>query len=472
MNFKLVLPSIVFLISVVSKGQEASNMFGLEDAVNYALEHNKTLQNEKDNVKLAGEQYKESRASGLPSVDGSFDYMTYFNYELNFSFGAPGAINEDMATEALRATMLKYPDWNVSDYLAAQEYESTLQGMMPSSNIVMGDQVTAGISVSQLLFSGQYWVGLQLAKQAKTLRETSYQISELDVKEQAVNAYYLILSTEQILKYLKESEQNLEEIFKHTGNMVQAGMAEQTDADQVWINLSEVKNSTKNMELTRELTYNSFKFILGLDSDTDVILTDSLDVFLQENENILSSLDSFSLSSNPTYTLLEQQEELGAKQVDLNKWAYAPTLAAFYSYSEKIVTSGFDLSPKNAAGLTMSIPIFSGGAKRAKVSQSKIELEQIRRNKSLVEDQLQLQYNQLSYELTNAYNNYKTQKQNVKVAERVYNNLQNKYRQGMLSSFELTQASASYISAQSNYVSASLSLLQAKLALDKLYNNI
>jgi len=134
--------------------------------------------------------------------------------------------------------------------------------------------------------------------------------------------------------------------------------------------------------------------------------------------------------------------------------------------------SAFDLSPNHAAGFSMKIPIFSGWSKSAKISQAKIELDKTERTMSLLEDQLALQNNQLNYNLTSAFENYNTQKESVDIAKRVYNNIRNKYEQGVLSSLELTQANGNYLQAENNYVSSVLELLKSKLALDKLNNKL
>ena len=151
---------------------------------------------------------------------------------------------------------------------------------------------------------------------------------------------------------------------------------------------------------------------------------------------------------------------------------YAPTLNGFYSYTEKLLTTSFDLSPKNAAGLNLSIPIFSGFTKKAQMSQAKIELDKISRSKALLEEQLLLQEKQLQFNLNNSYENYMTQKENVEVAQRVYQSNYNKFKQGMISSLDLTQSNSNFLQAENNYVSSVHQLLQSKLELDKLYNNV
>lgn len=460
-KIEIIVLSVLVSFGTLLFAQEKPMELTINEAVDYALQLNRTLQNAKDDVRLASEEYKEARGVGLPSVEGSASYSTNFNYEFEFSLGSGSSEPPDI-------------DYSVLD---AGDYEvlnsiSQMFGSSEGSTIVMEDQANASVQVSQLIFSGQYWVGLQMAKLGKSIRETSLKTTELDIKEQVINSYYLILISEKLLRVINENENNLNEIYIHTNNMYKVGMAEQTDVDQIRINLSQLENSKNEMQRNLQLNYNMFRFVIGVESSSDIKLTDNLDDIVKIIESTSIQLDSLNLTNNPTYQLMETQEKIGEKQVNMQKWAYTPTLAGYYNHTEKLLTSAFDLSPKDVAGLSLSIPIFSGGTKKAQVSQAKIELDKIRRNKSLLEEQLQIQDKQLTFELKNAYDNYLTQKENVEVAQRVYTSFQNKYKQGMVSSLELTQANSNYLQAESNYVSAVMTLLQSKLSLDKLYNKL
>ncbi len=455
-----VIVALLLVSPLLINAQEQPLSFSLRAAQEYALQHNKTLQNSRDDLKLAHEQYREARGAGLPKVDAKVDYMTNFNYEAELSFGSESSTPPDFDPT-------KFDEGDL-------EVLKLINGMFGSggSTILMEDQASANLTVSQLIFSGQFWVGLQMARLGKSVRETSVNLTELEVKEQVSNAYYLILVTQELIQVLTENTNNLNELFMHTSNMYKSGMAEQTDVDQIKVNLSLLENSKREMERNMKLNLNMFRLVLGIDSYTEIVLTDDLKQMVSSAENNVLNRQTFDLTNNPNYKLVSVQEEISDKQVNLQKWAYGPTLVGYYSYTEKIMTSGFDLTPKNAAGLTLNVPIFAGGTKQAQLSQKKIELDKIKRNKSLLEEQLKLQDNQLSYELSSAYDNYLAQKENVAVALRVYQSYQNKYRQGAVSSMELTQANGNYLQAQSNYISAILKLLQSKLAIDKLYNSI
>jgi len=440
--------------------QETQLMFTLDEAKTYALEHNKTLKNANSDIQIANMQIKQAVGSGLPQVSATLDYMTNFNYEFVFAMGGssePPQINYSLL-DAGDIEVLK----------AIGEMFGSSEG----STIVMEDQANATFQVTQLLFSGQYWIGLQLAKIARKIAEKNLTLTTLDVKENVINNYYLILVTQELIRIVDENYKNVSDILMHTTNMYEAGLAEQTDVDQLSITLSQLHNTKNVMERNLQLSYNMFRMILGLDTSQEIILSENL-IFIVEkivNEKLFEN--NLNLADNPTYQIVSIQEEISQKNVELQKWSYAPTLAGFYSYKEKILETSFDLSPKNAAGLNLSVPIFSGGTKRAQVSKAKIELDKMNRTKELLEDQLSLQDKQLSFELKNAFENYQTQKENVKVAKRVYSSINNKYKQGIVSSLDLTQANSNYLQAENNYLTSILDLLQSKLKMDKLYNKL
>ena len=152
-----------------------------------------------------------------------------------------------------------------------------------------------------------------------------------------------------------------------------------------------------------------------------------------------------------------------------------PTLSGFYNYGTNGMgdkVSELRWFQNSMAGLQLSVPIFASGQRYSQIKKAQISLEKARTTKDMVADQLLLLEKQLRYNLVNANLQYKSQKENVEVSKRVYASMENKYRQGMASSLELTQANGQYLQAETNYVSALLNLLQTKVALDKLLNNL
>ncbi|MDY0078515.1 MAG: TolC family protein [Bacteroidales bacterium] len=462
MNYKIFIVGALFLgFSFTAKTQENTYTVSMKEAQEYALDRNKQLQNVRNDVQIAAEQFKQARGQGLPQINGSLDYMTNFNYEAMLNFGGGG----ESTPPDINYGLLDPGDLEILKLLQKMNAPS-------ATSIKMTDQSNAQIQVSQLIFGGQYWIGLETAKIAQILAQQNVKLTELDVLENVANTYQLILATEDIMKVIDRNISNLEDIKQHTQNMYAAGMAEQTDVDQISISLSGLKNQQNAMQRSISLNYNMLRYQMGIDFDKEIVLSDSLNTIMTALETSTGLTMEFNIAQNPSYQIIETQVEMQEKMINMEKWAYAPTLTGFYSYTEKLMTSGFDLSPNNAAGLNLSIPIFSSGVRKANLSKARIELDKANRSKEMLSEQLQLQNNQLRYELANAYENYNTQKNNVLVAERVLSSIQNKYKQGLVSSLDLTQANTNYLQAESNYLNSAIDLMQSNLKLEKLYNNL
>lgn len=416
---------IVILMPWITWAQETPNgpqSLTLEQAVNFAVEHNKELQASQMNIDLRNKMIQEAISEGLPQINGSLDYTTNFNHEI----------------ESFRS---KLPD-----------------------------QSTVGVSISQLLFSGQWILGIQTSKIAKTIAAQQVTLTELDIKETVYNSYYTILVSERLMDIVKKNLENMSEVQTHTENMYKAGTAEITDVDQIRITVGQLKNSLLSMQRTVDVNYNLLRLQLGLQAGTPIKLTDRLENFLTEDGFQKLSAQAFNINENSQYQLMQTQEELQKKMVGLKKWAYAPTISASYSYSYQIKSGLF--SAPHTAGVTMSIPLFSGLQRKAQLDQEKITLDQTTLNKSLLEDQLNLQEEQYKFALKNALEDYNLQKENIIVAKKVLDNYQYKYNAGAVSSLDLTQANNNYLQAENNYTSACLTLLQAQTQLDKLYNQL
>jgi len=452
-------------------------VLNMQEAIDHAIAYNKSLKNARMEVDRSDASVWESIAQGLPQVDGTLDYMTYFNYEMEFNFGggeAPSFTPEDLQS-AFDQTQAAFPFYSQNDLAvhgANSFYDGVLQSMLPPNTLLLSDASTAKLQVSQLIFSGQYVVGIQTAKLAKLISEQNYEFNELGIKESVITSYYLVLITEESLSILEQNVENLEETLQQTKTMFKTGMAEQTDVDQLQITVNQLQNSVNSLNRNLEVNYNLFRFQLGLETNAVVQLTDKLEELFISEEPEASLAAQFIMEDNVTYQLMLTQKEINEKLLSLEKWNYAPTIAGFYNYNAKILTTDFDMNPNHLMGLNMSVPIFSSGMRKARVDQAKINYDMAQNNMSIMEDQLNLQEKQFRYNLESSLENYITQKENVEVAMRVYDSFRRKFEQGMATSLDLTQANSNYLDAESNYMTSMMEVLNAKLQLDKLMNKL
>jgi outer membrane protein len=446
MKTKLMIIAFLLLLprTGMVSGQQQENApiyLTLGEAQAFAIEHNKMVKASRMDLEASRIALKEMITNALPQVNATGNF----------------ADNLKLMTTLIPGEIFGRPG----------EYIPMKFGTQYNSQAT----IQAGIA----LFNAPVYIGIETAKLASQISEDNVEKSELDTKEAIALAYYLILISEKSLTILDANITNLKETLNSTRAMYQAGMAEATDIDQMVSNVTAVENSRSSMQRTIELNYNILRFQLGLAVGTNIVLTETLDS-IEEAINIQALMSQgFDHRQNITYRLTEGQEKMSLLALKSAKALILPTLSGFYSYGQ--MGMGDKLSqvqwfPNSMAGLQISFPIFSSSQRYQKIKKAQINLEKARTTKEMVQDQLLLQEKQLRFNLINANLQYKNARDNIDVSKRVYESNENKYRQGMISSLELTQANTLYLQSENNYITSLLNLLQTKLSLDKLLNNL
>jgi outer membrane protein len=411
----------------------------LKEAQDYAIQHNRTVIAARYDVQASKLAIWETISSGLPQISSGLGF-----------------------TDNIKQMVFLLPDF--------------IGGTDKKTPITMGTQYNTQIvlQASMPIYNAPYYIGIETAKLINKLAETSARNTELDTREAVTTAYNLILITEESLKILDSNLVNLRETLKSTRTMFSVGMAESTDVDQMISNVTMVENSRSSLERTIELNYNMLRFQLGVDKSTPIALKQTLeDITAEINVEALISQE-FDYTNNLNYKLIDGQEKMSQLNLKTQKSLVQPTLAGVISATQ--TGMGDELSKieqfnSSLFALQLSIPIIASGQRYAKIKKAQINLEKARTTKAMVTDQLLLQEKQLRYNLVNANLQYKSQKENVNVSKRIYASTENKFRQGITSSLELTQANQLYLQSENNYVTSLLNLLQTKVALDKLLNN-
>ena len=441
MKRKEILIALLFLLpipgGIISAQDKNSELkLSLKEAQEYALNNNKMVKSAKFNVMASEKDIWTAISSGLPQV----------------SAGA-----------------------NLTDNLKLGVFVLSMNGV--PTIITMGTKYTLPVAVqaSMPLYSAPYYIGIETSKLIKKMAESNLQSTEIDTRQAVASAYYLILISEESLRILKENLSNLRETLKSTKVMYNSGLAEATDVDQMASNVTMMENSFSNLQNSIEMNYNLLRFQLGVKFDTKIILTETIDDLVKVINVEALLAQNFNPATNIQYDLVDKQEKLSALDLKAQKAMALPSLSGVYSTS----TSGMAMKmsdlkwyPSSYLGLNLSVPIFASGQRYSNIQKAKINLEKARNTKEMVSDQLQMQDQQLRYNLENANIQYKSQKGNVDVSKRVYASMENKYKQGMASSLELTESNGIYLQAENNYISSLMNLLQTKLALDKLLNNM
>jgi outer membrane protein len=420
----------VFIYGSINSQDKLS--LDLEGAIKYALEHNLSIKNAGLDIDEASEKVKETLAAGLPQLNASVDYSNFLGAEIQLRFNP--------------------------------ELPPTTIPFKPTSNLQL--------SVGQLIFSGSYIIGVQIANMYRQMMETGYRKSEQDIKEQVSKTYYMVLVSEKNREISEKNLQNIKDIYEKTKPMADVGVVEKTDVDQLYVQVSLVENLLISAEAQVEFSYNMLRLQLGTGVEKDIELTESLEEIIDRINFETLLFEQLNINNNLDYQLLQAQQRITEKQVTFEKMSFLPVVTGYYNYTEKILKPDFDISPKNVIGLNVNIPLFSSGMRRAKLNQAKINMLSFRNNMELLEEQLLINEKQLKYNLKIALEQYENQKENAGVSKRVYENMKLKYNQGIVSSLDLTTSNNNYITAEANYIKALMNLLEADVSLKKLYSSL
>ncbi|MBR6117544.1 MAG: TolC family protein [Paludibacteraceae bacterium] len=402
----------------------------LQEAQEFAVKQNRSLKNASLQVQEAYAQRWQTIAAMLPQVEGTYTYSNYLGYSATLSMGG---------------TDVKINMPNVGAF---------------------GVAASVGIN-------GQGIVGALLNNIAIDMKKIALEKSESELRGSVMSSYVSVQALQSIAGLLDSSLVNLEELEVMTQHAVDVGAVEQTSADQIHVRVNTVKNSINAQKRTIELAMNSLKVLLDVPVETEVILTENLDAVLSP-ERVLSLLGAnFIMENNLNYQLLQKQVDLAKKNVHMAGWAYGPTLSLAYSYTDQHYygDGGMRMTPPNVVQVSVRMPLWSSGKRAAGVVEKKIALEEAKNTLSEATDNLSIQYRQLCFNLTNAFETYLNEKDNIDVSQRVFMSATNKYKYGASSNMELTNASNDFINAQSTYVQAILSLVNAQVELEIFLNN-
>ena len=348
--------------------------------------------------------------------------------------------------------------------------ESSTETSTESGGIVMNPSGTFSITAS-VAVTGAQIVGVILNNIAREMVDVSKKQTEQTTRSQVRSIYVSILVMEDIVGLLDSSLANMEHMEKTTQESVAAGAAEQIQADKLHVQVASLRNSINANRRSLQLLYNSLILQLGANVNSKLVLTTPLDDVLDIDHIASLTMGGFVIDSNYNYQLLQYNEQVAKRNVTMAWMDFTPTLSAYYQYSAKTYfgkDEGFNMTPPNMVGASISIPLFTTGTRYAKVRAAKIDYQEALNSKQQAEDGLHVQYNQLCYDVINALETYLIQKDNLDVTKRVFNNTAEKYRYGHASNLEVTNASTDIITAQSNYIQAVMSVVNAEVALENL----
>jgi outer membrane protein TolC len=434
--------SILIIASLlIGSAGVAQQSFSLQQAMEYAAIHSYQTQLSEQEVLSAKAKVNETIGSGLPQINANGSYQNFIKQPVQ---------------------------------IVPAEFFGGNEGEFASVVFGTKQNLTADITATQLIFDGSYLVGLKAAQQVAKFFELQQEKSINDVKKEVADAYFMALVAQRSNEILKESLDVFEKLKKDRRAMYEEGFASETDADQMDINYNNLKANVEYTTVQKNIAIMLLKFRMGIKQNQEIVLTDPLDNYTQslpvtQNEVNLKNTVDFQLATQ-NITL----QNLNRKALQAQ---YLPSLNGFFTHQQQSYSNNFNFFgseatyyPSTIFGVNIKIPIFSSLNKHYKIKQAKIEEFKAKITTLQVREGLILDYKNAEANLIYNFNNFKNQESNLQLAKRIQHKTLIKFKEGMASSFEVSQSESQFLDAQNTYTQATLNYLQSITKLKQVTN--
>jgi outer membrane protein TolC len=439
---------IAILIGCISfsalSQEDIKEQLSLQEAIDFALKNNRNAILATKDIEAAKQQKWETIATGLPQVDAEINYQNFLKQQVSV---VPAEIFGGQAGEL--------------------------------TEVVFGAQQTATgtATLRQLIFDGSYLVGLQSAKVFLEISKNAKTKTDLQVRENVINAYGNVLLAEESINIFKSNVVILEKNLFDVTQIYENGFEEEESVEQLKITLSNVKNNLAKTERLKTIAYQMLNLNLGIDFNSTVKLTDDLETLTDKNI-FVSDINDTDITTTIDYKIAENDKISKSLLVKFEKSKALPSLSAFLNGGYSSFNDDFVFLDKDnkwfassLLGFSLKVPLFSSLGRTAKTQRAKINLEKAELQLTETEQRLKLQINSAQSDFEFAIQDYENKKENLGLAQRIESKNQTKFFEGVATSFDLRQAQTQLYTIQQEYLQSMLNVLNRKAKLETLTNN-
>ena len=439
---------VVFILVLLSTygyaQQKVTYSFNLEEAITFAIDSNYTAINARRDIAMAIKQKWETTAAGLPQIDGN---ITYNNN-------------------------LKQPVT-----LLPSEITGGPAGTFTPVTFGTKQNGSAVATLDQLIFDGSYLVGLKAAKSFLRYSENLSEKTNLEIRRGVINAYGSVILSEELVLIFEKNKVNLEKNLFETQKIYENGLGEQESVEQLEITLLQIETQLSNIKRSLTIARQMFNVSLGIDVAQDVIFEDTFDELTTQNISLDLLDQTLNIDENVDYKIALNYTEQRDLEMQLEKSKFLPSLNAFANYGTSANSDTFSFFngeqvwyQSSMLGLSLKVPVFSSGMRRARTQRAKIALDKAETELVEAVQNITLELNTSKSNYQFAIDKYQNSKKNIALAERIENKNQIKFSEGLASSFDLRQAQTQLYTFQQEYFRSMLDVINAKSDLETVLN--
>jgi outer membrane protein len=439
---KYLFTALVFLLTFSGMQAQEVAQLTLNESILYAIENNVTTKNARLETLISKATVKEKTALGLPQINGSFNVDYNPQIPVVFlpnqpPFGDPS---------------------NPSDVIPARFGVSYSSGL--------------GVNMTQMIFDGSFFVGLRAAKTLTQLTDFDLVKAENDVIENVKKAYFGVLVNQERIRLAESNLARIDSLLKETKALNEAGFAEKIEVSRIQVQrnntISQMERSRTAWEISKEI----LKIQMGMPLTVDIWIAETLqDLNPKEELNQLLVLDG---DGRVELDQLKTQIDLMQLDLKFNTSQYMPTID-FVGNARRVgagnqLNTVFDSKNwfgSSLLGVSMNIPIFDGLSKSARIQKNKYTINQLENQRFFLNDNFKYEIFTAKSNLKNDLNLLDIQRENLDLAQEVFEITRIKYQEGVGSNLEVVNADGALIEAEINYLAALYDGLISKVNLEK-----
>ncbi|WP_310557347.1 TolC family protein [Flavobacterium sp.] len=440
---KRFIASLLIVFSLTAKAQQTekqSHTFTLKQAIEHALQYNYSSINANRDIEISKQKKWETTAGGLPQINAGVDYQNFLKQPISLADLNQDGVNEEFVF-------------------------GTRQNM------------TGKVTLNQLIFDGSYIVALQASKAYLEYFVNAKKKTDSEIRAMVTSSYGNVLLAEESTKVLERNQTILEKNYSDINQIYKNGLGEEESVEQIAITLASIKSSLSNVKRLKEISLKMLKINLGVEINDDLKLSDNLDTLSRNNLDLALSTSEFEINNSIDYQIASSLVTQKRLLLKLEKSKALPSLSSFVNLGATANSNTFTFAnasqkwfASSLLGVSLNVPIFSSFARSARSQQARIAFEQSKTQQTETEQMLKLQYQKAKSDFEFSVEEYATAKSNLNLAERIERKQQIKFKEGLSTSFEFSEAQRQLYATQQSYLQSMVDVINKRAALEKITN--
>nr|WP_305069981.1 TolC family protein [Flavobacterium covae] len=333
----------------------------------------------------------------------------------------------------------------------------------------------AKLTLSQLIFDGSYLVGLESAKTYLKISQDAKVKTAQEIREITTKAYGDVLLAQESIMIVERNKVILEKTLNDTKQIYKNGFVEEESVERLQITLSEINSSLDYAKRMEVIATNMLKLLMGIEINQTIQLTDKLDTLASQNIDLAILSETFDTNNSVDYKISNNLVEVNRLLLKLEKSKALPSLGAQVNFGANTFDNSFTMFNANqkwydysTLSIGLNIPLFSSLGRQAKTHQAKIAFEQAKTKLAETEQKLKLQYQKAKSDFEYSVAQYGNAKNTLRLSERIENKQSVKFKEGLSTSFEFTEAQRQLYTSQQAYLQSMVEVITKRATLEKL----